>query len=257
MNKIRQCVPNCSAILPTLPPLQEKEREREIDGAAASLSSAQISQIVLRNSISFTMDPSIPQNLDDYSPSSTTIKFDYPIPLLRGPIHAGPSENPSSGPYVLAFRNPQSWAAAYKTCESKIIEQCEGGARIGCAIAASDKCKPPWWHNLIGGKLPDLKEREMCEEREMEGCLAAAKEKCIWFAKDKCWRPFSEARIAAEEGTVSEKMVRKLVCLVSMPERSKWAGLIEFDESEFGITNHKASELLGSDPNYEWFFKQR
>lgn len=202
------------------------------------------------------MDPSTPQNLDEYSPSSTTIKFDYPIPLLRGPVPAGPADDPSSGPYVLAFKNPHSWAAAYKTCESKIIEQCESGARIGCAISASNKCKPPWWRNLIGGrgrKLPDdLKEREECEELEMEACLVAAKEKCVGFAKDKCWRPFRDARIAAEERTA----VRKLVCLVSMPERSKWASLIGFDKCEFRVTNYRANEFLGSDAKYERFFKQ-
>ncbi|KDP21393.1 hypothetical protein JCGZ_21864 [Jatropha curcas] len=197
------------------------------------------------------MDSSMPENLDEYSASTTTIKFDYPIPLLRGPILAGPSDDPSSGPYVLAFRNPQSWAAAYKICESRIIEQCEGGARIGCAISASEKCKPPWWHNLIGRKLPDLKERERCEEREMEGCLAAAKEKCVGFAKDKCSTPFREARIAVGEGAVGKKTMRKLVCLVSMPQRSKWVSLLGFNKCEFGITNCKASELLGPDPNYE------
>lgn len=54
---------------------------------------------------------------------------------------------------------------------------------------------------------------------------------------------------------MSEKMVRKLVCLVLMPKRSKWVILVEFDESEFGITNHRVSELLGCD--YEKFFKHR
>ncbi|KAJ9172015.1 hypothetical protein P3X46_015306 [Hevea brasiliensis] len=177
------------------------------------------------------MDSSIPQKLDECSPSSTTIKFDHPIPLLRGPVPASSSDDPSSRPYVLA--------AASKIFEFKIIEQCDGGARIGCAIAASNKCNPPWWHNFIGGKYPDLKEREMCEEREMEGCLGAAKEKFIGFAKCNCWRSFSEARIAAGEGMLSEKVVRNGV------------GLMEFDRCEFGITNYRATELLGADPKYE------
>ncbi|MBA0737287.1 hypothetical protein Gogos_010757 [Gossypium gossypioides] len=91
------------------------------------------------------MDPSLPQNLEEYSASSTTIKFERPLPLLRGPIPAGTSDDPSSGPYILAFKYLPSWAAAYKSCESKIIFQCEEGARIGCAISASNKCKPAWW----------------------------------------------------------------------------------------------------------------
>ncbi|XP_065864335.1 uncharacterized protein [Euphorbia lathyris] len=161
------------------------------------------------------MDPSVSANLpDEYSSSTTIVPFDYPIPLLRGPVRAGPSDDPSFGPYVLAFRNHHSWAAAYKRCESKVIEQCEAGSRIGCAISASEICKPPWWRNFIGGNLPDLKEREMCEEREMEGCLVAAKEKCLGLAKEKCSLPFRDARIAIGEGMVMEKDGRKLVCLV-------------------------------------------
>ncbi|KAG5250550.1 calmodulin [Salix suchowensis] len=189
------------------------------------------------------MNPSIPQNLDEFSASATTIKFDRPIPLLRGPIPAGPSDDPSISPHVLAFRNPQSWAVAYKTCESKIISQCEEGARFGCAITASNKCKPPWWRSFIGGaKLEDLKERERCEDRELEGCLVAAKDKCVGFAKEKCWKPFREARIAVRE----EEVVRNLVSLVSVPQRSsKWICLIGSGKFNFGVTNFRASEFLG------------
>ncbi|XP_002520953.2 uncharacterized protein LOC8276693 [Ricinus communis] len=202
------------------------------------------------------MDPSMPKDLDEYSASATTIEFDFQIPLLRGPIPAAESDDPSSGPYFLAFRNPQSWATAYKLSESKIISQCEGGARIGCAISASQKCKPPWWRNLIGWKVADLKEKENCEEREMEGCLVAAKEKCVGFAKEKCFRPFSEARIAVGK----EEVVKRLMCLVSVPEKTgiKWFSLMGIDDKcRFGITNQKASELLAFDPKYTWFFKQK
>ncbi|KAJ0110389.1 hypothetical protein Patl1_03287 [Pistacia atlantica] len=183
-------------------------------------------------------------NLEEYSASSTTVKFDQPIPLLRGPI-------PAAGPYLLAFRSPKSWAAAYRSCESKILSQCEEGARIGCAINASNKCKPPWWRNLIG-------EREECEVREMEACLVVAKEKCVGLAKEKLLKPFGEARIA---GRVSAKEVEKLVCLASLPERCTWRELIGLDrlgsrflgDFESGVTCYRASELLGSDANYERF----
>ncbi|KAB5568333.1 hypothetical protein DKX38_002126 [Salix brachista] len=179
------------------------------------------------------MNPSIPQNLDEFSASATTIKFDRPIPLLRGPIPAGPSDDPSISPHVLAFRNPQSWAVAYKTCESKIISQCEEGARFGCAITASNKCKPPWWRSFIGGaKLEDLKERERCEDRELEGCLVAAKDKCVGFAKEKCWKPFREARIAVRE----EEVVRNLVSLVSVPQRS--SQLCKWEILRFALGTH-------------------
>ncbi|RXH97202.1 hypothetical protein DVH24_035870 [Malus domestica] len=34
----------------------------------------------------------------------------------------------------------------------RMVEQCVAGARIGCAINGSEKCKPPWWRALIGQK---------------------------------------------------------------------------------------------------------
>lgn len=133
-----------------------------------------------------TMEPSQPQNPDDYSAASTIITFQRPIPLLRCPIRASSSENPSAGPYLLAFRDPQAWESAYKICESKVIKQWEAVARFGCSITASNKCKPPWWGFFIPSKKElDLKEREQCEEREMEACLAVAKGKCVDFVMEK------------------------------------------------------------------------
>ncbi|GKV24350.1 hypothetical protein SLE2022_145800 [Rubroshorea leprosula] len=204
------------------------------------------------------MDPSIPQNLDEYSASATTITFNSPIPLLRGPIPAGPRDDPSSGSYLLAFKDPQSWATAFSSCKAKILAQCEEGARIGCAISASKKCKPPWWHNLIGWKPMDLKERERCEDRELEGCLVAAEEKCIGFAKERCMRPFLDARIAMGEREIRKKVVRKLVCLASMPGESTWRDVIGLDQlgkCELGITNYTGSELLSSSSQFECLFK--
>ncbi|XWS76340.1 hypothetical protein CRYUN_Cryun01aG0167600 [Craigia yunnanensis] len=191
----------------------------------------------------------LPQNLEEYSASSTTLKFDRPIPLLRGPIPSGPSDDPSSGPYLLAFKDLPSWAAAYKSCQSKITTQCDEGARIGCAITASNKCKPPWWQSLIGWKSMDLKERERCEDREMEGCLVATKEKCVGFAKERCTMPFLDARIAVEERELRNKVVRRMVHVASMPVENTWCGLIGLDklgECELRVTNYKASQFLGS-----------
>ncbi|CAN1125391.1 hypothetical protein LINPERPRIM_LOCUS10936 [Linum perenne] len=52
------------------------------------------------------MDSSSSSDLDDYSVATTTIIFDTSIPPLRGPALASASDDPSLGPYVLAFRNP-------------------------------------------------------------------------------------------------------------------------------------------------------
>ncbi|KAJ3675538.1 hypothetical protein LUZ60_004580 [Juncus effusus] len=134
----------------------------------------------------------------EYSPSVTVIRFDPPLPLLRGPVLADDEDAPapSSGRFVLAFRDRESWRSAYGAAKSKIMVQCEAGARIGCSIAASNKCKPPFWKSLLKLKPSDLKEREECEEREMASCLASSKEACIKFSKEKCLPPFRDARIA-------------------------------------------------------------
>ncbi|MCL7034755.1 hypothetical protein MKW94_024599 [Papaver nudicaule] len=106
-------------------------------------------------------------DVEDFSASATLILFKSPVPPLRIPIPAGLSDDPSKGPFVLAFRDIPSWKSAFQACESKIIEQCQGGARIDCSINASSKCRPPWWRTLLGGAPMDLSEREQCEERDV------------------------------------------------------------------------------------------
>ncbi|KAM6541311.1 hypothetical protein CsatB_005758 [Cannabis sativa] len=196
------------------------------------------------------MEPSPPEDFEDYGPSSTLIGFDRPLPLLRGPVPVGPLDDSSTDLFVLAFRNPRAWAKAYRACESKIIDQCVSGARIGCSISASSKCKPSWWLNLTGFTASDLKEREQCEEREMNGCLAVAKEKCSGFAKERCLKSFRDARVVERGRGLNSKQVQKLVGLVSMGDKSTLVRLIGFNQlvshREFGTRYYRASELLGS-----------
>ncbi|CAN0898226.1 hypothetical protein LINGRAHAP2_LOCUS19584 [Linum grandiflorum] len=207
---------------------------------------------------------SIPPDLDDYSAATTTILFDTPIPLLRGPAPASTSDDPSLGPYVLAFRNPQSWSSAYTACESNIAKQCEAGARVGCALTASNNCRPSLWRSLVGGAptSAELKEREECEQREMEGCFVAAKEKCAGFAKEKCSKPFRDARVVvvAGEEKARAEIGKTLIGLVSAPAKGlrRMFGIMEVEDSGLrgAVGCKKASELLGSDPNYRWFFQQ-
>lgn len=193
-----------------------------------------------------------PTDLSDYSPSATITPFDCPVPLLRGPVPAGPSDDPSAGPFVLAFRDSRAWRSAFKACESKIIEQCEAGARIGCAVSASSKCGPPWWWALIGRSPPSLAEREECEEREMAACVAASKEKCVKFAKDKCLGPFRDARIAVNGRDLTRKKKREAVELIfwaSMGGRRNSIGLENLgswvlSKCKLGETNYRGSDLL-------------
>jgi hypothetical protein len=78
----------------------------------------------------------------------------------------------------------------------------QAGARSGCSVSASRKCKPPWWKRLLvvvaAAPPTDYEERSRCEEREMAACLEAAREACAKFAKAKCAGPFQDARIAHE-----------------------------------------------------------
>ncbi|XP_047308856.1 uncharacterized protein LOC124912303 [Impatiens glandulifera] len=161
-------------------------------------------------------NPSTDDEIDHYSPSSTVISFDPPLPLLRGPLPAG--DESSGGPYVLAFRNTESWAIAYKDTKSKLIQQCEAGSRIGCSISASSNCKPPWWKFLFSGGVEDFAERERCEEREIERCLDAAKGNCEKYAENKCGMAFRDARIAVvKDRKTNWKEASKVILWSSLP----------------------------------------
>ncbi|KAF8393693.1 hypothetical protein HHK36_021940 [Tetracentron sinense] len=198
-------------------------------------------------------------DVEDFSASATLITFERPIPLLRGPIPAGLSDDPSIGPFVLAFRDARSWKSAFQACESKIIEQCEAGARLGCSISSSSKCKPPWWRNLFGSATQDFTEREQCEECEMTSCLADSKVSCLKFAKDKCLPPFRDARIAL----IDRKEISKLIfwgspTLGARNMRSKSNAtnqLASFFSTKcnLDVTNYRGSALLGSGISTENF----
>lgn len=122
----------------------------------------------------------------------------------------------------------------------------QGGARIGCSISASSKCKPPWWRTLFGGATVDYSERERCEEREMTACIAASKESCLNFAQDKCLIPFRDARISS----ISQKEISKSISQAA----SKWAAISNSSQSSesqqplsvcsLEVTNYRGSALL-------------
>ncbi|GFZ04774.1 hypothetical protein Acr_17g0003460 [Actinidia rufa] len=200
------------------------------------------------------MDDTPQKNADAYSPSSTIITFDRPVPLLRGPVPAGPTDNPSAGPFVLAFKDSQSFASALKACESKLTAQCESGARIGCAIAASAKCKPPWWRSLFGGAKTDFVEREKCEERETAACFEAAKADCGKIGRDKCLSVFRDARIAVKERKVDWREAARLIFWASVAKRGLGFGLIELERvgdwvefrERFEVTNYRGSDILSN-----------
>ena len=123
----------------------------------------------------------------------------------------------------------------------------QAGARSGCSITASRKCKPPWWKGLFGAAPTDYEERERCEEREMAACLEAAKEACITFAKGKCIAPFRDARIASDgllENTDFD------VWSAGSGEASSTSSAVLNDQHSFspgaGVTSYKGSDLLQS-----------
>ncbi|KAK1428339.1 hypothetical protein QVD17_17172 [Tagetes erecta] len=151
-------------------------------------------------------------NPDDYSPAETLITFDRPIPLLRQPTPAGEDNS-----LILTFKNPHSFASAYKSCESNIIHQCETGARIACSVTASRNCAPPWWKTLTGGNVSkqDLIDREKCEEREMAECVERSRISCRKLAEDKCWPAFRDARVVVTGCDRDENVKKCVVDLVS------------------------------------------
>lgn len=79
------------------------------------------------------------------SPYVTVVAFDPLIPLARIPVPAGQEEDPSKGPYVLAFRNDETWRQSWRTCKENVVTQCEAGAKVGCSISAAKACRQPWW----------------------------------------------------------------------------------------------------------------
>ncbi|KAI4989293.1 hypothetical protein ZWY2020_036610 [Hordeum vulgare] len=81
---------------------------------------------------------------EDYSPAATVVPFNPPLPLLRAPVPSSSSASTDPMP-VLAFRDAASWRAAWEAAEASLFSQCEAGARSGCSITATRKCKPPWW----------------------------------------------------------------------------------------------------------------
>ncbi|KAJ0983035.1 hypothetical protein J5N97_011290 [Dioscorea zingiberensis] len=181
---------------------------------------------------------------EDFSPSATVVPFDPPIPLLRGPVPAGPEDDPSAGPFVLAFNDAASWRSALDATRSKLIEQCEAGARVGCSITASNKCKPPWWKSLIGYTAADFAEREQCEEREMSSCLAVSKEACLHFAKEKCLPPFRDARIAYKSWKGVPLVFAPTIHANSEPICKQEEHSSNSSDSNPEITNYRASVLM-------------
>ncbi|KAJ6834583.1 lysine-rich arabinogalactan protein 19-like [Iris pallida] len=61
---------------------------------------------------------------EGFSFSATVVPFDPPVPLLRGPVPAEPTDDPSAGAFVLAFPSAAGWASARRSTESKIVHQC-------------------------------------------------------------------------------------------------------------------------------------
>ncbi|GJN25543.1 hypothetical protein PR202_gb13385 [Eleusine coracana subsp. coracana] len=181
---------------------------------------------------------------EDYSPEVTVVRFDPPLPLLRAPVPS--SRVPGGEGPVLAFRDAASWQAAWDAAEASLVTQCEAGARSGCSITASRKCKPPWWKGLFGAAPMDYQEREACEEREMVACLEAAKEACNKFAKEKCIEPFRDARIA------SDGLLENSDLIVWDSGKTSSASSLSVLSSQRpinldpGVTNYKGGDLLES-----------
>lgn len=139
-----------------------------------------------------------------------------------------------------------------KNCKPQLFTFCirKAGARIGCSISASSKCKPSWLRSLFGAAPVDFAAREQCEEREMSSCLAASRDSCLKLAKDKCLASFQDARIAM----IDCKEISKLIfwapptstarSMRSKPIWSSQPGPCLSSKSDLEVTNYRGSALL-------------
>ncbi|XP_024515423.1 uncharacterized protein LOC9653506 [Selaginella moellendorffii] len=132
----------------------------------------------------------------DLSPSAITIAFEPVLPVLRVPVPAGSDDDPSKGPFVLAFKDEASWSRAWQNCEKQITSQCEAATMKGCSITASKACRSPWWKAFVPNFNTSTEDREACEEKAMMACLAASRRDGIKFARGVCEEVFGDARIA-------------------------------------------------------------
>lgn len=91
--------------------------------------------------------------------------------------------------------------------------------------------------------------------------MAAAKENCVKFAKDKCLNPFRDARVAVKERKLNWREVGKMINLAWASHGSVTLNLVEEFQLRswcstkclYEVTNHRGSDLLGSDINVDQF----
>eukprot|EP00850_Spirogloea_muscicola_P008338 SM000044S15985 [mRNA] locus=s44:412050:413691:+ [translate_table: standard] len=205
----------------------------------------------------------------DLSPSATTAAFDPVLPLLRVPVPAGPGDDPDKGPYVLAFRDVDSWRRAWAHCEQKIALQCErltainmahahhppqAGTRMGCSLAATSRCRTPWWRAALprllgrGAVNAEDKEREACEEAEMLACLADSHSRCSKHARESCDPVFSDLRIADSLDLVIPKFLDKSLQQALAPGQAKTPRRVATGDSTVG-TAAAANQSSGANPS--------
>jgi hypothetical protein len=90
---------------------------------------------------------------EDYSPATTVVTFDQPLPLLRAPV---PSSAPGDAP-VLAFRDAASWRAAWEAAEASLFSQCEVKPIPACqpVISYLHVCVPFRQLNVCQFRMPE------------------------------------------------------------------------------------------------------
>eukprot|EP00850_Spirogloea_muscicola_P012915 SM000085S23265 [mRNA] locus=s85:369179:370849:- [translate_table: standard] len=190
----------------------------------------------------------------DLSPSATTAAFDPVLPLLRVPVPAGPGDDPDKGPYMLAFRDVDSWRRAWAHCEQKIALQCEAGTRMGCSLEATSRCRTPWWRaalpRLLGRGAADAedKEREACEEAEMLACLADSHSRCSKHARESCDPVFSDLRIADSLDLVNPKFLDRSQQQALALGQAKTPRRVATSDSTVG-TAAAANQSSGANPS--------
>ncbi|KAK3279400.1 hypothetical protein CYMTET_12715 [Cymbomonas tetramitiformis] len=94
--------------------------------------------------------------------------------------------------FELDFVNERRRQSGKEHCERLLSSRCLAGARAGCALSASRRCKPSLFKMLGFSRsngaddLCTWESREACESTHMASCLLAVGLSCTEYARDTC-----------------------------------------------------------------------
>ncbi|KAI4341753.1 hypothetical protein MLD38_026438 [Melastoma candidum] len=144
----------------------------------------------------------------DYSTSATTLRFDRPLPLLRGPLPVDPLDHPSAGP---------------------------SSSPSGITLPGFPRNVLP----LGGTSRRWTRTKEECEVREMNECLVVAKGKSAGFDDNNCRRTFMNRAVR-----LPRRAEKFLICVDSVMCIDIRSAFVLIRKP--GATDHEDSAFISS-----------